>query len=239
MKIENGDEVLEPKVHFIKEENLFENNEFNNLAQNTIFVQDTEMKPNIDVFIEDKFDSELSVCQSDDENSNFNHSDIDDKTEKISRESLTNNKKVDKHVLKKRKLKKKNKEYIDEDENVKLLEVINNPDDYTFPTEIIKDGKLVIKGSSLAFLIAKFYNLHCNICSDLPKFHNLSKVLNIILLLYFINVHNIMFIYFQLMKHYDLTHNIQGYVTCCNAQFHQHRSIYMHMARHLQPSAFE
>lgn len=241
LKTEEEVDVLEQKVHFIKEENLFENNDFNQLEQNAVFVQDTEIKPDITVLMQDKLNPEPSAYQSDSEIGDFENSEVDNGVEKIYRETLSNSKKLDKHILKKRKLRKKHKEFIDEDENVKLLEDINNPDDYSFPTEIIKDGKLIIKGSSLAILIAKFYNLHCNLCPKIPKFPNLSKVHKNIIYIVSIIIFNSLCIifFFQLMKHYDLAHNVQGYVTCCNTQFHQHRSIYMHMARHLQPSAFE
>lgn len=47
---------------------------------------------------------------------------------------------------------------------------------FLFPVELIRDGKLIMKGAPLDQLISKFYNIHCDLCTNLPKFKRLSKV---------------------------------------------------------------
>lgn len=42
----------------------------------------------------------------------------------------------------------------------------------------------------------------------------------------------------DLCQHYAEHHKIKGYVTCCNIKLIKPRAMALHMARHLQPSAF-
>ncbi|XP_077295696.1 zinc finger protein 639-like isoform X2 [Arctopsyche grandis] len=96
--------------------------------------------------------------------------------------------------------------------------VSNSKDpDYKFPTEIVRNGKLFLKGPTLDTSINKFYDLGCEICKYKVQFTELNELFN----------------------HYKLEHTTRGYVTCCNSKLFNKRSISMHMARHLQPSAFE
>ena len=86
-----------------------------------------------------------------------------------------------------------------------------------FPRDLIKDGKLNIKGKELSKLIANFYRLDCDLCSTQKKFRKFSAMLN----------------------HYKTEHSIKGFVTCCGMKIIKIRQIAMHMARHIQPEAFK
>ncbi|XP_077295482.1 uncharacterized protein LOC143917775 [Arctopsyche grandis] len=89
--------------------------------------------------------------------------------------------------------------------------------DHSFPSEIYRNGKLLLKGPTLENAMNKFYNLDCNMCKDKVQFTNLNG----------------------LFKHYESVHETKGYVMCCNSKLYYRRAICVHMARHLQPSAFE
>ncbi|XP_077285552.1 uncharacterized protein LOC143910826 [Arctopsyche grandis] len=222
----NSTKVTENNIHhpFIKEEFHADTFEIDSdkLEKNVIFtlennVENLEVKPNLnDLVRSELINSEFSDCNSFDDYQNCNAENFHI-VGKVSKKANKNSTIRGKQILKKRKLKKKKSLLQDSEDSLVLDDIKNREDYFTFPTEIIKDGKLIVKGTSLEDLIAKFYNLHCNLCSVISKFQNLK----------------------MLMKHYNLEHHTQGYVVCCNTRFHQHRSIYMHMARHLQPSAFE
>lgn len=51
---------------------------------------------------------------------------------------------------------------------------------YSFPSEIYKNGKLVLKGNALESVIGKFYDLDCNICKVKRKFTELNYVKKVI-----------------------------------------------------------
>lgn len=87
----------------------------------------------------------------------------------------------------------------------------------SFPKDLIKDGKLSIKGKELSKLIARFYRLECDLCSIKKKFRKLSAMIN----------------------HFKNEHSIKGYVSCCGSKIVKVRQIAMHMARHIQPEAFQ
>lgn len=87
-----------------------------------------------------------------------------------------------------------------------------------FPTTLIRDGLLVVKGVLLMNMINRFYNLQCDLCKDKPvRFKTLA----------------------EMYTHYEATHDQAGYVTCCQAKIHRYPSVIMHMARHIQPEAFK
>lgn len=86
-----------------------------------------------------------------------------------------------------------------------------------FPKVLINDGKLIIKGKELSKLIAKFYRLECDLCSTKKKFRKFSGMIN----------------------HFKSEHSVKGYVTCCGLKIVKIRQIAMHMARHIQPEAFQ
>lgn len=52
----------------------------------------------------------------------------------------------------------------------------SNESPFIFPAELIRDGKLIMKGAPLDQLIYKFYNIQCDLCKNLPKFKRISKV---------------------------------------------------------------
>lgn len=85
-----------------------------------------------------------------------------------------------------------------------------------FPKELIKDGKLIIKGKELSKLIAKFYRLECSICPTPKKFKKFTVMIN----------------------HFKTEHSAKGFVACCGRKISKIRQIAMHMARHIQPEAF-
>lgn len=88
-----------------------------------------------------------------------------------------------------------------------------------FPTELIRDSRLIIRGKRLMKYMSKFYRLTCDICPE-----NSNTV-------------------FQKLKdlcdHYNEEHSIKGYVMCCGAKLIKPRAMAMHMCRHLQPEAFK
>lgn len=86
-----------------------------------------------------------------------------------------------------------------------------------FPKVLIVDGKLIIKGKELSKLIAKFYQLECNLCTSKKKFRKFSAMIN----------------------HYKNEHSTKGFVSCCGLKIVKVRQIAMHMARHIQPEAFK
>jgi hypothetical protein len=85
-----------------------------------------------------------------------------------------------------------------------------------FPNELIKDGKLIVKGKELSKLIARFYQLECTLCSVSKKFRKLTVMLN----------------------HFKNQHSMKGFVSCCGIKIVKLRQIAMHMCRHIQPEAF-
>lgn len=86
-----------------------------------------------------------------------------------------------------------------------------------FPKEIINDSKLTVKGKELSKLIARFYRLECNLCSMKRKFRKFSAMIN----------------------HFKNVHSSKGFVTCCGIKISKIRQIALHMARHVQPEAFQ
>lgn len=86
-----------------------------------------------------------------------------------------------------------------------------------FPTELIKDGKLIMKGKELSKLIAKFYRLECKFCAVTKKFKKFTAMIS----------------------HCKNEHSAKGFVTCCGGKISKIRQIAMHMARHIQPDAFQ
>ncbi|XP_077296567.1 uncharacterized protein LOC143918475 isoform X2 [Arctopsyche grandis] len=86
-----------------------------------------------------------------------------------------------------------------------------------FPTDLIKNGKFILKPPELEKIASSFYNLRCELCEN-DKFSELCEMMN----------------------HYTVEHaTTQGFVTCCGVRIYKTKLIILHMARHLQPSAFE
>lgn len=86
-----------------------------------------------------------------------------------------------------------------------------------FPNKLIKDGKLIIKGKELTKLFAKFYRLECSLCTSVKKFKKFTAMIN----------------------HFKSVHSTKGYVACCGLKIAKIRQIALHMARHIQPDAFQ
>lgn len=86
-----------------------------------------------------------------------------------------------------------------------------------FPKHIIEDGKLILKGKQLTKLISKFYKLECDLCSEKKKFRKFSAM----------------------STHFRNAHSCKSHVYCCNMKITKLRQIALHMARHIQPSAFK
>ncbi|XP_058116428.1 transcription factor grauzone-like [Anopheles ziemanni] len=80
---------------------------------------------------------------------------------------------------------------------------------------MIRDGKLVVKGEVLDKCIGKFYGLECELCNEK------SSTME------------------ELFTHYRNVHNDEGYVMCCGRKIAKRVLMAMHMARHLEPEAFE
>ncbi|XP_055617048.1 transcription factor grauzone-like [Toxorhynchites rutilus septentrionalis] len=87
-----------------------------------------------------------------------------------------------------------------------------------FPTVLIRNGVLTVKGKRLMNMINRFYNIQCECCKDQTKrFKTLP----------------------ELFKHYKSAHQQEGYVLCCQSKLFRYPAIIMHMARHIQPEAFK
>lgn len=103
-----------------------------------------------------------------------------------------------------------------EESEVQLV-TANTKNLHNFPKEFIKNTKFLIKGKKLLKLIAKFYSLECNLCEPQKVFKKYSA----------------------LMSHFKKEHSIKGYVTCCEQKLVKLRQVSLHMARHIQPEAFQ
>ncbi|XP_058813800.1 zinc finger protein 62-like [Topomyia yanbarensis] len=87
-----------------------------------------------------------------------------------------------------------------------------------FPSTIIKDGLLTVKGKELMQMINSFYNLQCDLCKDSStRFKTLPG----------------------LFTHHKTIHKHDGYVVCCQMKMWRYPAVIMHMARHIQPEAFK
>lgn len=87
-----------------------------------------------------------------------------------------------------------------------------------FPDKILENGLLLVKGKKLMTMICKFYKLECDLCvQGKSRFRQLR----------------------QLFAHIEKEHSEDGYVNCCQTKLCRYPAIIMHMARHLQPTAFK
>lgn len=91
-----------------------------------------------------------------------------------------------------------------------------------FPQKLIQSNRLIVRGKYLSMLIASFYDLSCDLCSENRedgsyKFSTLESFVN----------------------HFKDEHDANGYVWCCNQRIAKPRMMALHMARHLQPEAFK
>uniref|UniRef100_A0A182QAG4 Transcription factor grauzone n=1 Tax=Anopheles farauti TaxID=69004 RepID=A0A182QAG4_9DIPT len=86
---------------------------------------------------------------------------------------------------------------------------------YPFP-EMIRDGKLIVRGEELDKCLTAYYGLVCELCKE----ENWSTMED-------------------LFAHYQKTHGREGFVNCCGKQIQKRQMIAMHLAKHVQPEAFE
>lgn len=93
-----------------------------------------------------------------------------------------------------------------------------------FPAEMLRDGLLLFKGKPLMKIINRFYNLTCELCTAKDDCGSTQP-------LRFGHLND-------LLGHYQTEHAQRGHVRCCDTDFSRYPAIIMHMARHLQPSAF-
>lgn len=87
--------------------------------------------------------------------------------------------------------------------------------DKNFPSQIIENGLIIIKGKKLQRLVAKFFSLKCETCGDKCA------------------------TFTGLMEHYKSEHQQIGSMTCCGFKLKKYRSAVLHMAKHIQPDAFK
>ncbi|XP_053679132.1 zinc finger protein 62 homolog [Anopheles nili] len=86
---------------------------------------------------------------------------------------------------------------------------------YRYP-QIIRNGKMVVRGEELDKCLAAYYGLECEIC----KKTNWTKME-------------------ELFSHQKNAHNVEPFVSCCGRKIEKRSLITMHMAKHVQPEAFE
>lgn len=79
-----------------------------------------------------------------------------------------------------------------------------------------KKRDMVHKCDEMEETIRKFNKLICELCPA----KNLSS-------------------YHEVMKHYQVTHKVSGYIQCCGLKFMRRYKIYNHIIRHLNPSLFK
>ncbi|XP_058461199.1 GDNF-inducible zinc finger protein 1-like isoform X2 [Malaya genurostris] len=94
--------------------------------------------------------------------------------------------------------------------------------DYSaFPNKLIEECRLIVKGKELSSLMAKFYDVCCELCQDASserlKFSDMDEY----------------------VSHCKDTHGLKAQVICCTQKITKPRIMAMHMARHLQPEAFK
>lgn len=87
--------------------------------------------------------------------------------------------------------------------------------DKNFPSTMIQDGLVVVRGKRLQRLVTKFYSLKCEMCG--------TRLLT----------------FTSLMEHYRTEHKQVGSVNCCGFKLKKYRAAVLHMAKHLQPDAFK
>lgn len=87
-----------------------------------------------------------------------------------------------------------------------------------YPSVLIKDAKLVVRGKQLNVLMSNFYRLECDLCPN--ESHMSFKDI------------------YSFFNHYKSIHQMKGYVICCATKFFKARAMALHMCRHLDPDSF-
>uniref|UniRef100_A0A182JFW9 C2H2-type domain-containing protein n=1 Tax=Anopheles atroparvus TaxID=41427 RepID=A0A182JFW9_ANOAO len=81
---------------------------------------------------------------------------------------------------------------------------------------MIRDGKLIVRGEELDKCLEQFYGLTCDVCKETRSTIE------------------------TLSEHYRKVHHVEGgYVVCCGRKIEKRLLMAMHMAKHLEPEAFE
>uniref|UniRef100_A0A182MY12 Transcription factor grauzone n=1 Tax=Anopheles dirus TaxID=7168 RepID=A0A182MY12_9DIPT len=86
---------------------------------------------------------------------------------------------------------------------------------YPFP-QMIRDGRLIIRGEELDKCLTAYYGLVCELC----KQQDWSTME-------------------ELFAHHQKAHAREGFVNCCGKTIQKRSMIAMHLAKHVQPDAFE
>ncbi|XP_317816.4 zinc finger protein 317 [Anopheles gambiae] len=98
------------------------------------------------------------------------------------------------------------------DEEAGILVRVN---DYDFPP-MIKDGRMIVHGEELEKCLAAYYGLACELCHQ----RNWATI-------------------GELFAHHRAAHGREGFVNCCGRTIEKKSQMAMHMAKHVQPEAFE
>uniref|UniRef100_A0A182SSQ9 Uncharacterized protein n=1 Tax=Anopheles maculatus TaxID=74869 RepID=A0A182SSQ9_9DIPT len=86
---------------------------------------------------------------------------------------------------------------------------------HLFP-QMIRDGKMIITGEELDKCLTAYYGLKCEHCQQ----QNWTTIE-------------------QLFSHHQEAHGEQGFIKCCGKKIEKKSLMAMHLARHIQPEAFE
>uniref|UniRef100_A0A182M3E2 Transcription factor grauzone n=2 Tax=Anopheles culicifacies TaxID=139723 RepID=A0A182M3E2_9DIPT len=87
--------------------------------------------------------------------------------------------------------------------------------DYQFP-QMIRDGKMIVHGEELDKCLAAYYGLECELCQQ-QSWTTIEELFN----------------------HHRQTHGQQGFINCCGKKMEKKSLLAMHLAKHVQPEAFE
>ncbi|XP_050080457.1 zinc finger protein 28-like [Anopheles maculipalpis] len=87
---------------------------------------------------------------------------------------------------------------------------------YLYP-QMIRNGKMVISGEELDKCLAAYYGLKCELCQQQQSWTTIE----------------------ELFHHHREAHGEQGFIKCCDKKMEKKTLMAMHLARHIQPEAFE
>uniref|UniRef100_A0A182WF82 Transcription factor grauzone n=1 Tax=Anopheles minimus TaxID=112268 RepID=A0A182WF82_9DIPT len=87
--------------------------------------------------------------------------------------------------------------------------------EYQFP-QMIRNGKMIVNGEELDKCLAAYYGLECELCQQ-QCWTTIQ----------------------HLFKHHRQAHGEQGFINCCGKKIQKKSLMAMHLAKHVQPEAFE
>ncbi|XP_052903479.1 transcription factor grauzone-like [Anopheles moucheti] len=99
-----------------------------------------------------------------------------------------------------------------QDEQTGILIRVN---DYQFP-QMIRNGSMIVRGEELNKCLAAYYGLACELCQQ-QSWTTID----------------------ELFSHHRQAHGKQGFINCCGKKIEKKSLMAMHLARHVQPEAFE